>query len=135
MKLRQSNIAVVGFIMALMAMVVSLYMPHHHHKEAICIGSYDCEGEAHHAHKDACGGEGAEYACFLNGVYIDARHLNHAQSDFSFKCYDHLVAIIDGWINGSFYDYKQFQQPAFLPERWVAPVLRLKALRGPPGVR
>lgn len=30
-------------VIALVAMIVSLYVPHHHHEEAVCIGNYDCK--------------------------------------------------------------------------------------------
>ena len=133
MYLRKGNITVVALMIALIAMIMSLYVPHHHHREAICIGSYDCEGEANHSHHDDCGGKNAKYTCFLDGEYIDSRHLDDDRSDFSFKDYVHLVAIIDGWINGCFCDHKVFLRPVFLAKPlFAAPVLRLETRRGPP---
>lgn len=132
MNLRKGNITIVALTIAVIAMVMSLYVPHHHHREAICIGSYDCEGEANHSHDDDCEGKGAEYACFLDGEYIDSRHLDNDPSDFSFKDYSRLVAIIDGWINGYLCDYRKSQCPVFLPRTVVVPVLRIETRRGPP---
>ena len=132
MKFRKGNITVVALMIAVIAMVMALYVPHHHHREAICIGSYDCEGEANHSHRDECGGKGAKYACFLDGEYIDGRCLDDNRSDWPLKAYDHPAAIMGGW-TADCLAYRLFRRPAFFwAEPLVAPVFRLETRRGPP---
>ena len=132
MTLRKGNIAIMAQIIALMTMVVSLYVPHHHHEESICIGNYDCKSEKHHSHQDDCGGKASKDVCCLGGEYVDFRDAGDGYSSLSFKAYDHLAAVTDELVIGGL-RYEERQTIAMLPEPpFVAPVLSAKALRSPP---
>lgn len=68
------NKAVMGTIdIVMVALVVALCVPHHHHADAVCFGDSDCKTEHNHAHQDDCRGEGENGMCPLVAQYVDTR--------------------------------------------------------------
>lgn len=133
MNIRRGDIAIVELVIALIVMVASLYVPHHHHEESICIGNYDCKSTKHHSHHDECGGKDKKNTCCLDEAYLDFRCLDDDQSYGAFKGQRHMAALIGDWQNdGLDIRYKVYQHAVFLPRINVVPELRLETRRGPP---
>lgn len=130
MNLRKGNIAIKAVTIALMAMVISFCVPHHHHKEAICIGNYDCKGEQKHSHHDDCGGEDSRETCSLIGSYVDSRHVN---DNFVPPVLDNdgLAAIIYKLIVYEL-DNGEGRVIVYWQPSYAAPLLSFKPQRGPP---
>ena len=130
MNLRKSNIAIKAVTIALLTMVISFCVPHHHHEEAVCIGNYDCKGEQKHDHQDDCGGEDTKDTCCLGGAYVDSRD---ADDDFEplFPSYAGLAAVIYELIVCGL-DNDEGRAIAYWQAPYVEPSLNFKSLRSPP---
>lgn len=130
MNLRKGNIAIKAVTVALLAMVISLCVPHHHHEEAVCIGNYDCKGEQKHTHHDDCRGEDSKETCFLGGAYIDSRD---SEDDFEplIPEYNGLAAVVYELIVGS-WKHGGGGAMVYWHAPYVAPALNFKSLRSPP---
>lgn len=131
--LRKGNITLMAQIIAVLTMVVSLYVPHHHHDDSICIGAYDCKGSERHSHHDDCGGKESNDVCCLSEGYIDSRDADDDQLDWSAKAYNNIADVICALIH---VDAASDDDGlvAFLPQPYVVPVVGLEALRSPPCV-
>ena len=130
MKLWKCSIAIKAVTIALLTMVISLCVPHHHHEEAVCIGNYDCKGKQHHTHYDDCGGEDSKGTCCLSGAYIDLRDTD---DDFMPQVLglDGLAGIIyELIVCGRANDERRII--AYWQQPYVVPALNFKALRSPP---
>lgn len=132
MNLRRRNITIMAMFIALMAMIVSLYVPHHHHEESVCIGNYDCKSSKEHSHQDDCGGKESKDGSCVGGEYIDSRcSSTDDQSCFSVDSYDYVGDIAYILTN---YKVCRNEKPnvSLSPEPTIAPALSFKALRSPP---
>lgn len=132
MNLRKGNVRIMAIIVAMVAMVVSVYLPHHHHEESICIGNYDCKTSKHHSHEDDCGGQETEDFCCSGSQYVDFRSLDDDHSDWLVKDFNHFLAIFDG-LALSVPACKKVCYKGGLPEAIIVlPAFNFKALRSPP---
>ena len=131
MKLHKGNVAIMAQIIALMTMIISLYVPHHHHTESICVGNYDCRGSGHHHGDNSCGGKESNDVCCQNEGYVDSRCSSDDDAGLSVKIHKGIIDVVYELM--CLVSDKKCQTIAFLPEPpFVVPVPGAKALRSPP---
>lgn len=130
MNLRKGNVSIWAITIALITMVISLCVPHHHHEEAVCIGNYDCKGEPKHSHHDDCEGEDSKTACWQSFAYVDSRSVD---DDFvpPVLGYDGLAGLVYQLIVCGAEHVERCDMP-YWQAPYVAPQLSFKSLRSPP---
>lgn len=73
MRLRRNRIAKRTMGVVMVALIVALCVPHHHHADAVCFGNADCKAEHKHSHHDECESQGMHGVCPLVAQCVDVR--------------------------------------------------------------
>ena len=117
-------------VAAVVAMVLSVYVPHHHHADASCLGTADCPAAHHHTDSEGCGTPEEGHLCCSSAHYIDSRSID--SDDLSPLPACSLAAVMAVADNISLStDYKILSPGAETPVP-AKPVIDCKSLRSPP---
>lgn len=116
-------------VVALVAMMASVYVPHHHHSDSACLGSTDCTA-SHHSHQDKCGGEDTHGICCSDADFLDSKSVD--SDDFTPLSLDNLLAVV--WVMSGL--PAPLEEKSYIENRSSAPpfhpFIEYKSLRSPP---
>lgn len=133
MRLRRNRIAKSTMGVVMVALIVALCVPHHHHEDAVCFGNADCKAEHKHSHHDECGSQGMHGVCPLVAQYVDTRNCIDGpdysrNGDCNYLLASGIVAMLLDCNSEA--DVKTGYKVAYLPHKSVLST----PLRSPPSV-
>ena len=132
MRQYKKKITCAWLLSAVMVMLLSLYVPHHHHQDSSCPGHSDCIAHAGHSHTDGCNdGANTGQICCSGGDYIDSKTADREE----------LIPLIEG-IDLSYMTFLSSQFLSVSTEKiyfgdpgvtlFPSPVISFSSLRAPP---